>query len=603
MSPIALRYRQFALAFVACLGWLVAARSHAATLRYYVTTSDHSVAGFQQIQPTVLPHGGSVLFNIFYPQDDVYAAIVEFAVAPPFPLVAVVGGGVITGELDVQMAPDAGGSGGPSTWPVVALSSGITPAFSTPGQASPTLYMLDTGITTGHWDLAGTPALTFVPGIAAAYNYVTHLPIPPTPDTASHGTAMASVIGGQSAGLLGPLGINAKVVPVSIYDREATPTPNGWAGTAQSGILQAIEHHRNRRRTQPYLRNHASILCFPHSTASGAYRIGFLDTAMQRAWDVGITVIMSAGNRGILAGKVSPAAADWGYQPATGAAVYPPFTSEPATSSFVRASAAALPLALSPRFLVMGAHSQAGATWASSNANNSSAAVVNLLAPGVGVPAASNTSGALVTGDGTSYATGFGTAAAAWVAYHRPWATPSEIRSALVPTAVPIAPAQPPALALPQASSAAITGITLTYAEWIAHYADAARGTLIGPLANADADPDNDGLANLAEFFSGLDPRFADAAIGPRVSIGPSAIPGTLDVTVIAPRAYYLAAHTTPVLESSSTLAGGSWSAVAIPALLATTPLVQQGDGVEYRSKVTVPATGRMFYRLSYSAP
>jgi hypothetical protein len=235
--------------------------------------------------------GGTLLFDIYFPDEGVAALVVDYPTGNPpvLPAVGLNGGGNITGELDVQLSPDGGGGGGgPTSWAVPALTTGIFPAIPAAGITSPTIYLPDTGVTTAHSELASN-ALNFQPGIAAARDYTINPagdPLSPVPDTASHGTSMASVIGGQTCGILGPLLVQTKVVPVSIYDRlvNGVPDQNAWATTVLNAMLKIITDHRARIANTPYTRNHASVVCFAHSTTNTVYRIGFLDTVMPRAW-------------------------------------------------------------------------------------------------------------------------------------------------------------------------------------------------------------------------------------------------------------------------------------------------------------------------------
>jgi len=571
--------------------------------RWLLQNDDLSFGGIQDLFIFVMFNGGTPLFDLFYPEEGFVAILADFPPGSPPALPAVgINGGTITGELDIQLGPDAGGGGGgSSSWAVASLTTGASPVSPAPGFTKPTIYLPDTGVTLTHSDLIGS-TLNFLPGIAAAYDYNVDplgLPLPPTPDSASHGTAMASVIGGETCGILCPLQIQTNIVPVSIYDRlpSGNPDTNTWASTVLNAMLKIITDHRLRIAETPYTRNHASLVCFAHSTVGTAYRIGFLDTVMQRAWDAGITVVLSAGNRGILAGRVSPAAADWGYQPASGGPVYPPFTGNP-TTTFVRDSTT-LPIPLLPRFLVAGASSLGGTAWSSSNTNNASGKVVDLLAPGVNVLAASNGGTSLIEGNGTSYSAGFVTAASALIAYTKPWATPDQIRAALVPQSVPEPPAPPPALTLPQIASPAISGITMTYAEWIAHYTKGISSPLTGAGGDATADPDGDSIPNLIEYYCGLDPKYSDTPSGPQISMDMT----TRTLTLQLPRAIYLPTGTPPPqLQTSTTLESSSWTDVT-PVLTETQPVIEIGDGTEYTGTLTIPTGDRRFYRVAYPVP
>src|SRR5690606_38503403 len=106
----------------------------------------------------------------------------------------------------------------------------------------------------------------------------------------------------------------------SIYDYPQPPQLGTFASQAIQGILHAVTDHQTRK-AQPYLRNHASVLLFAHSTEASAGRMAVLDQAVETAWKEGLHVVLSAGNDNAPAARVSPAGAAWGYQPLRGAPV------------------------------------------------------------------------------------------------------------------------------------------------------------------------------------------------------------------------------------------------------------------------------------------
>ncbi len=566
--------------------------------RYYLTNTDVSTQGMQDLFIFVAQNNGTPLLDLFYPTEGIAALAADFPTfsIPTFPQQSP--NGVIDGEPDVQLTPDDGGGGVPQGWAAVSLLTGRAPRIPAAGQQSPVIYLPDTGVTTTHSELVGSPGVSLQPGIAIARNEETFQLVPATPDTESHGTAMASVIGGSTCGILGSLKFQAKLVPVSIYNIGVggAPATTAWTSTATSALAEITRTHRARIASVPYVRNHASIVCFAHSTTSTNYRVGFLDMAMQNAWNAGVTVVLSAGNRNILAGRNSPGGADWGYQAQSPPNQYPPFTHDPLTTTFLRHS---LFLGALPKFIVVGARTEAGLRWANSNFNNASGVVVDLLAPGANVRRASNVAPLIGSGDGTSYSAAFTSAAAAWVAYLKPWATPNQIRSALVPAAVPVPPALPPSLALPLQSSAAVTSITMSYDQWVAHYRLSAESPLAGSGGNYDADPDGDGMVNFTEYYCGLDPKFRDSEIGPRIEVNME----TRVLTARLPIAAYLPADMpAPQLQSSIALLAPSWSVEPIN-LAPVAPLTERGDGVENVGTTTIPPGDRRFYRFHFYGP
>jgi uncharacterized delta-60 repeat protein len=108
------------------------------------------------------------------------------------------------------------------------------------------------------------------------------------------------------------------------------------------------------------------------------------------------------------------------------------------------------------------------------------------------------------------------------------------------------------------------------------------------------ADPDGDGLNNLAEFALGRTPRTADAASAWTTAIQNI---GGVDYLTITFRRRSPALDLAYAVQSSPTLANGSWSA---DALLVGTPTIH-GDGTEtvtYRDAVATSSASRRFLRV-----
>ncbi len=489
---------------------------------------------------------------------------------------------------DVILRP-AGGPPLGGAWPMDEFLAPTGIAHC--GQTPPLVYVVDTGIMPGHdeFNYAPTdPVITFLPGISYGDD-VSILPPTPLPayvDAHDHGTRVAACIGGKSTGLLGLLGASARMKSVLIYD---SPAGGGGVATfvskAINGVLACVADHETRK-LQPYMRNHASVLVFAHSTTVAGGRFADLDAVLEIAWQSGLHVVLSAGNEGQPAVLVSPAGAAWGYV-SGGPPVRFWFGAPPVGVGYWQAE---------QEFIVAGGYKEAGAgqaLWPNSNTNLATAKVIDVFAPASVVPCASTAgAGVYTTGDGTSYSAAFTAAVAAWVAYERPWARPSQVRTA-VKNAATLANGWPKLEApelLPEA---------LTYAEWIEHFYPAA----LSDPADRDplADPDDDTVPNMIEFHCGLDPRFHDLALAPQVLVKPDV--GSSAVTVRMPVGCHLGSSPQVKWELQSTSDLVTWAPVATTPLTRVLPVEAMGDGELHEATATGPGLpGPKYYRLRFYA-
>ena len=483
---------------------------------------------------------------------------------------------------------------GQPSWGPPALAGSITaPADVMCCGELPSIYIVDTGVRSGHTAFATLPVAlqpSFVANSLSTGEASAGVPADAYTDYGDHGTRMAGCFSGIDTGLLSDLGLSAKLVSVNCYDSMGAMLSNTtFASNAELAIFNTVTDHLSRISTTRYLRNHASVLLFAHSTSPVDGRIGTLDYAVQTAWEYGMTVVVSAGNDGVGAATVSPAGADWAIT--NGSAVVPYFYgSAPGGWNFQRANLSA------SRLLVAGAHTSANVGWVNGNRNTVSLNVVDLLAPGVAVTVPEGTSNiGYASGSGTSYSAAFTAATAAWVQTLRPWATPAQVRSQVLAssaTTITLGGLVYPKLAVPSVTS--LASVTMAYADWASHY-------LLPVAVAADLDPDKDGLANGIEYYCGLDPRYPDLDKGPSITFDRTA--GTL--TVKMPLACYLptASGVTWVLEKSTDLTSGTWTTVATGALVQTSPCVEVGDGTEWKVTQAAVFTSQEFYRFHFDCP
>ncbi len=125
-----------------------------------------------------------------------------------------------------------------------------------------------------------------------------------------------------------------------------------------------------------------------------------------------------------------------------------------------------------------------------------------------------------------------------------------------------------------------------TFAEWIA-------GTQSGANASAGADPDGDGLANLVEYFMGLNAAMSDSSSVQSVAF----VGNEVRLTYRRSKA---AVGITATPESSTSLSGSSWSGTGV-----TDTLVSDEGAYEVR-RATIPMGSgetKRFLRLRLTQP
>jgi Subtilase family len=528
--------------------------------------------------------GGQPGGDLFFPEFGFVGVVGVFAQP-----VAIVGDANVEVVRDVQVYIQDGPLG--PGWPHNQFQQ--PPSIVSPNDTPPVVYVVDTGVSPGHPDFqappGASPVLTFAPGFSYARNTLTNTPLPEYPDNHDHGTRVAGCLGGRVTGLLGPLGGRATVKSIAIFD---TPQQGNvlaaFASQAISGILRAATDHK-ARRALPYLKSRASVLVFAHATRLVDGRFAAIDNAIEKAWNAGMHVVISAGNEAINAALISPAGAAWGYT----APGFPPVT--------MRFWSGALPpgallFQAVPEFTVAGACDVIGGLpqlWAQTNGNAGPVTAVDGFAPGANVLCAAAAGPPYVIANGTSYSAGLTAALVTWSAWMRPWAGPALARQWFNNSMTP----QPGGWS--KIETPVLRPAGLTFDEWIDQFYPAATSN----PADRDpaADPDNDAAVNFVEYYAGRDPRFIDAGMDPLIAMKPGGSSDTITVRMPA------ASHLPPdprikwALEESGDLT--SWSDVVTGDFAPVSPQIILGDGIVGESSaVMAPATRRLFrLRFSYT--
>ncbi|MFN0127995.1 MAG: S8 family serine peptidase [Verrucomicrobiales bacterium] len=559
-------------------------------VRYYIRSGQVSPAAYASLYDKVTTatedtdDRTGIVARLYYDWADLCAVA---AVMRPDQMQRLLDDPALEVALDLALRP-VSTTAGPN-WP---LNQWVVPENIEPCiQTAPVVYLVDTGVAVDHTDFDYAPGadfLSFLPGISFGFDYTKMPParIPANTDPNDHGTRVAGCLGGRTSGLLGPLGGRAQVRSILIYDVDPALPLVTYVSQAIQGILAAVADH-STRRAQPYLKNHASVLVFPHSTTAAAGRLADLDQTLEVAWLEGLHVILAAGNEGAPAVEVSPAGAAWGYVDGGNSTRFF-FGAKPPTATWFRAE---------EEFLTVGGYRDTGggalALSTLTNLNILGAEAIDVFAPGEAVtcPSAANPT-AFVSGSGTSLAAGFTAALAAWSTFERPWARPSQVRAAVRAAATTD-------FGFPKAETPGLAS-ALTYRQWIDHFFPEASSS----QAERDpmGDPDGDAVPSFVEFHCGQDPRFRDAEIRPEILLSPS--PSSSTITVTMPIACHLgsARQVTWQLETSTDLA--TWTALPTGALAPVDPLVIEGDGTRSKADAVGPSAppGAGWFRIRFSA-
>ena len=500
--------------------------------------------------------------------------------------------------------------------------------------------VVGTGIDQAHPDFSG---VTFETPLSVMFDGSGGY-LPADIDYHNHESRLAGCISGEDHGILSALGTmsSANLRSVLCYDKPlGSPS---LATTFTSDCIAAISEiafEHELRVNQPYLKNHAAIICYAHSVQPGVsganVRVGSMDAAMDHAWSRGIFTAISAGNRPIASAASSPAGAgEWiAYEDGTGSIVtkryWPTFGALtfdlPGAVGFTDSDlgfdfhlkAGAHDAMPTPGLWTV--HGTLGSSFNDSNPagfgppmNNG----VDLFAPGQEVPVPATR---IVTpplsglptrkidgvtysiergyqeGNGTSYSAAFTAGLAARIFQLRPWASNAQVRQAILDAR---STSGLEVMNVPDLTT--LDPMAMTYTEWIARYENIAPfGYFFGGLDEEMGDPDGDGVPNLVEYHCGMDPRHKDAQHAPKVIFDED----SLTVTVKMQLAAYLPDPKVVdwQIESSSNLS--TWTNEGKGDVSTFPETAANGDGTNIEGELTFTTSAmKEFYRVAiYSLP
>ena len=636
--------------FVAVILLLTCAMAHAQETRLVLTTygfSESSVISFLEndAPPSFLDdmiiEGTEITTFVSVATADV--DLFHAAVQNRF--VSILGLGVLNPRyrlhVDLEITPD---SSSPTLLPsppannasldtFLPLSSAplFTKSVKVPGKVR--VNIIGTGIDESHPELS---SMNFVPGLSVMPNPDFFSPMPnldPSIDYHNHETALAASIAGQQTGLLPRLGTfpDLEFRSVLTYDLPQPNKPASAFSSDSSRALNELIFDQQDRQQLPYLKNHAALICYAHSVSQPGARDGLLELMFDRAWDNEILTILSAGNRGTTAAIASPAGVGEAivYQTTGGFTVtaryWPPHgtfstnlpqnfglnSSHPRSFRHLKigavsASNSSLPWSVSP---TLGSNINTARTGTLGDPTNNG---VDLFTAGENVVTAAsvisldgNSTDLTLDGQtykrtrayqqisGTSLSAAYATAVATAIYSHNPWASPPQIRKAMLDAsnATDTPGTTTPnfhTLSLPTS----IPHITLTFNEWHARYQK------LDPLLKTSnrklSDEDGDGVSNLLEYFCGMDPRHQDAHLAPRFEVDET----TQSVKATFQKAAYLPSTTDWTIEQCGDLQ--SWTSIGKGQVSELPITPQNGDGTT--QEVTLPLTVTNtdnFYRLA----
>lgn len=329
-------------------------------------------------------------------------------------------------------------------------------------------------------------------------------------DVRNHGTGVASTAVGLNTGLFSHLhGGSVVLESCQIYYPSVTPTLP-WVSDALNVVFQASVQHL-ARKNDASLMNNASVLLFANRTTTSYSEL--MERQLAEATKVGVIVVAAAGNAQSGADPVTPSLTPpsppiCDPMLLTSQIIPPPSTTKTPSglplSGVLSAPFGPCALYNTPTaayLLLIGATANDGSVWqGGAGVGSNFGPQTSLFSPGGGVTKASALSAALVTGNGTSLASGYVAGLSLYYLSFRPWASLSEVRNfVLSQTSVQFSPQGGSFLSL-NLSQLTAPDCCLDYETWTA------VRNLAGPSAAKGVDLESDGLVNLLEWALGNDP-------------------------------------------------------------------------------------------------
>lgn len=427
-------------------------------------------------------------------------------------------------EPDQQMVPtDGPPDPTPTGWALQGLLASHLYGLPKPAGCEPcqvTLYVVDSGVQkllgTGlHPQFGSISPVVWGGGLMAPS--LTGSGASPFIDVRNHGTGVASTAVGLDTGLFAHLhGGSVVLEPCQIYFPSVSPTAP-WVSDALNVVFLASVQHLARRNDATVL-NNGSVLMFANRTTTAYSEL--MERQLAEATKAGMVVVAAAGNQlsgvdpalPVLTPPIPPLCDPMQLV----SQISPPPSSTKTPSGmplsgllgnpFGPCSFYATPLV--PYLLLVGGTASDGSMWVGGTNGSNYGPQTSLFAPAAGVTKASALSAALVTGTGTSLATGYVAGLSLYYLSFRPWASVTEVRNfVLGQTSVSFSPTAGSFLSM-NLDLLTAPDCCLDYATWTG------VTNLVGAQAAKTLDVESDGLVNLLEWALGNDPKVFSANRG-----------------------------------------------------------------------------------------
>ena len=423
-------------------------------------------------------------------------------------------------EQDQQMVPTDGPpepDPTPTGWALQGLLDNHPYGLPKPAGCEPcqvTLYVVDSGVQkilgTGlHPQFGPTSPVVWGGGLMAPS--LTGSGASPFIDVRNHGTGVASTAVGLDTGLFAHLhGGSVVLEPCQIYYPSAVPTAP-WVSDALNAVFQASVQHLARRNDATVL-NNGSVLMFANRTTTSYSEL--MERQLAEATKAGMVVVAAAGNQLSAADPTLPSLTP-PIPPLCDpmqlvSQISPPPSTTKTPSGMPLSGLLGNPFVGPCAFyatptahylLLVGGTASDGSLWSSGPNGSNYGPQTSLFAPAGEVTKASALSAPLVTGSGTSLATGYVAGLSLYYLSFRPWASVMEVRNfVLSQTSVSMSPTAGSFLSM-NLELLTAPDCCLDYVTWTG-----VTG-LVGAQGAKTLDVESDGLVNLLEWALGNDPK------------------------------------------------------------------------------------------------